>query len=64
MPNLKIFGAQVPDTALIFIATSTISSIFFYTNDQFIDGKESILCLLISVFVASIYWFKEYRVKK
>jgi len=60
MPNLKIFGSQIHDTAIIFIVTSFISSLIFSRYGE-IERSESTYILLISFVVSFFYWFKEYK---
>jgi hypothetical protein len=38
MPNLRIFGSPIHDTALVFIVTSTLVSIFFNTISELGDS--------------------------
>jgi uncharacterized membrane protein YdjX (TVP38/TMEM64 family) len=63
MSNLKIFGSQIHDTALVFILTSIPSSIIFNYFGE-IKRDESILILIISTMISFLYWVKEYRNKK
>ena len=64
MSNLKIFGSPIHDTAIIFIASSTVASIFLYANDSEISRGESNITLLVGAISAVLYWFKEYKPKK
>jgi len=63
MPNLKIFGSPIHDTALVFIATSTIFSIFVSSLVE-IGRFEANLIVGFGAIVSFGYWYKEYRIKK
>jgi len=64
MSNFKIFGSAIHDTALIFISTTTITSIILYFFDQNIDRMDANLCILFGVITSFLYWNKEYKSKK
>jgi len=63
MPNLRIFGSPIHDTALVFIVTSTLVSIFFNSITE-IGRTEANITVLSGAIVAFLYWFTQYRVKK
>jgi len=64
MSNFKLFGSPIHDTAIVFIASSAIFSVMFYTGDNYLNRTEANLTLLLSAAVSFAYWFKEYRIKK
>jgi hypothetical protein len=63
MPNLRIFGSPIHDTALVFIVTSTLVSIFFNSITE-LGRTEANLTVLSGAVVAFLYWYTQYRVKK
>ena len=63
MPNLRIFGSPIHDTALVFIVTSTLVSIFFNSITE-LGRTEANITVLSGAIVAFLYWFTQYRVKK
>jgi hypothetical protein len=56
---LKFFKHPIPDTALVFILTSTITSIFLYQGE--LDQKEAIITLIISLITTINYYFLVYK---
>ena len=64
MPNLRIFGSQIHDTSLIMIASTTLSSVFFYSIYGDIDRSSANWCLLIGLIISSTYWYTQYKIKK
>jgi hypothetical protein len=63
MPNLRIFGSPIHDTALVFIVTSTLVSIFFNAVTELGRSEANITVLSGSV-VAFLYWYTQYKIKK
>ena len=63
MPNLRIFGSPIHDTALVFIVTSTLVSIFFNTVSE-LGSSEANITVLSGAIVAFLYWFTQYKTKK
>jgi len=63
MPNLKIFGSPIHDTALVFIVTSTLVSIFFNSVSE-LGRFEANITVLSGAIVAFLYWFTQYKTKK
>lgn len=61
MPNLKMFGAAIHDTALVFIISTTLTSVILYYANGELGRTESNICLLVGAIVSSLYWYKEYR---
>ena len=63
MPNLRIFGSPIHDTALVFIVTSTLLSILFnYVSE--LGRFEANVTVLSGAIVAFLYWFTQYKTKK
>ncbi len=63
MPNLRIFGSQIHDTAAVVIVTSTISSIILSFFGE-LGRTEANICLLSGFSVGFLYWYTQYKVKK
>ena len=63
MPNLRIFGSSIHDTALVFIVTSTLVSIFFNTISE-LGRSEANITVLSGAVVAFLYWYTQYKIKK
>ena len=63
MPNLRIFGSPIHDTALVFIVTSTLVSIFFNSFSE-LGRSEANITVLSGAIVAFLYWFTQYKTKK
>jgi hypothetical protein len=63
MPNLRIFGSPIHDTALVFIVTSTLVSIFFNSFSE-LGRSEANITVLSGAIVAFSYWFTQYKTKK
>jgi hypothetical protein len=63
MPNLRIFGNPIHDTALVFIVTSTLVSIFFNTISE-LGRSEANITVLSGAIVAFLYWYTQYKIKK
>ena len=63
MPNLRIFGSPIHDTALVFIVTSTIVSLFFNSVSE-LGRSEANKTVLSGAIVAFLYWFTQYKTKK
>ena len=63
MPNLRIFGSPVHDTALVFIVTSTLVSIFFNAVTE-LGRSEANITVLSGAVVAFLYWYTQYKIKK
>jgi hypothetical protein len=63
MPNLRIFGSPIHDTALVFIVTSTLVSIFFNSVSE-LGRFEANMTVLSGAIVAFLYWFTQYKTKK
>ena len=63
MINLRIFGSPIHDTALVFIVTSTLLSLFFnYVSE--LGRFEANITVLSGTIVAFLYWYTQYKVKK
>ena len=63
MPNLRIFGSPIHDTALVFIVTSTLVSIFFKSVSE-LGRSEANITVLSGAIVAFLYWYTQYKPKK
>jgi len=63
MPNLRIFGSPIHDTALVFIVTSTLLSILFNCVSE-LGRFEANITVLSGGIVAFLYWFTQYKTKK
>ena len=63
MSNLRIFGSPIHDTALVFIVTSTIVSLFFNSVSE-LGRSEANITVLSGAIVAFLYWFTQYKTKK
>ena len=64
MPNLRIFGSPIHDTAIVMIVTTTISSTVFYMMDNFVGRTEANVSLLFGAICSVFYWYTQYKVKK
>jgi hypothetical protein len=64
MPNLRIFGSAIHDTALVMIVTSSLSSIFYYVTRGYIERNEANMSLLFGLVCSGIYWYTQYKIKK
>lgn len=63
MPNLRLFGSPIHDTALVMIVTSSLASIVFSFFGE-IGRSEANISILAGGVTAFLYWFTQYRVKK
>lgn len=64
MPNLRIFGSAIHDTALVMIVTSSLASILYYLTRGFIERNEANMSLLIGLVCSLVYWYTQYKIKK
>lgn len=64
MPNLRIFGSQIHDTAIAMIVSMTLSSVFFYSLYGEIDRSSANWSLIIGLISAGSYWYTQYKIKK
>ena len=64
MPNLRIFGSPIHDTALVIIVISSIvSSLFYFTNGE-VDQMGANISLIGGIISGFLYWFTQYKIKK
>jgi len=63
MPNLRISGSQIHDTAIVMIITTTLTLVFLSLFRE-LGRSESNISLFVGFIISFFYWFTQYKIKK